>query len=256
MENIVINPADAIEMRCAMKEVRIAVCDDEAPALRKITKRLDACMREAGVSAQIISFTDAKGLLESLVTQSFEAFFLDIDMPEKNGIDLAQELKEKDPDAILVFVSAREEFVFESFRVHPFAFVRKGRLEADLARVTRDLAKLFGKKDSLPVILEDELGHSFSLDPEGVFYLEAMDKYVQIVSTAEKKLVRSSLKKMEGQLAGNGFLRCHKSYLVNVRKIFAIQHDRITLENGEELPLRRGQATELKKEYAAYMGMV
>ena len=234
-----------------MQPLHLALCDDEPLVLG----HLEQALREAfalpsvGQPLEVDSFLVPSNLLHSCATKEYDAFFLDIDMPEKNGIDLAAEIKNLFPEAPIIFISGREEFVFDSFRVHPFAFVRKRMLSQDLQEAARDLTRLYGKE---VLLLEDDLGMRFCVGQDELLYLQAMDKYVLAVAQ-EEKLLRCSLKKMEKQLEGRGFLRCHKSYLVNVKKIAGVRHDHITMVNGSTLPLRRGMATSLKRIVAQYL---
>ena len=232
----------------SLAAITVAALDDEEPALRCVASALRENLSPCCADVTIRAFLSHAELYRALGDTSFDAFFLDIDMPGQNGIDLACDLQKRNKDTPVIFISAKEEYVFESFRVHPFAFVRKHRLASDLALAVRDLVRLLSSRTlSLTLPLRDALGHSYGIDTGKVLYLEALDKYVQVVTETDKTLLRSTLKDMEEQLKGRGFYRCHKSYLVNMEKISAVRHDAITLVTGEALPLRRGQAMELKK---------
>lgn len=234
-----------------MRPFRFAVCDDEPLILGQLKKELELAFSLPGSErgAEVDAFSRVSEFLSSCAKKEYDTFFLDIDMPQKNGIELAGELKAAYPQTPIVFISGREEFVFDSFRVHPFAFVRKRKLREDLADTARDLIRLSGEGQ---LTLEDDLGVRFVVNKEDLLYLEAMDKYV-LVAAGEEKLLRCSLKKLESQLPEKEFLRCHKSFVVHVPKISSVRHDHVTLVNGKVLPLRRGLAMELKKTLADYL---
>ena len=238
-----------------MEPIVIAVCDDELPALEQIQNGITGLFTSYQIKARVSAFTSAEKLKQSMLQIHFSAFFLDIDMPEMNGIELASDIRRLYPDTPLIFISALEEYVFASFRVHPFAFVRKNKLDEDLPNALRDLISLFSRKnEQYPVVLTDELGHHIRTDACDILYVEVKDKYVQIYTPEEKILLRSSLKEMEKQLPENYFFRCHKSYLVNIRKIYSIRFDHIVLTDKTTLPLRRGSAMELKRSLSDYLG--
>ena len=234
--------------------VRIIVCDDEITAVQRVVKELKHFFHNANIETVFFSCTSAFQIFEIMDKQEITVFFLDIDMPERNGIDLAEEIKKKSPEALLIFVSGREEFVFESFRVHPFSFVRKMFLESDLCKVVREIKEVIRERENYRrIIITDETGYEFVTDVNKVLYLEAKDKYVQVFTENGERLIRSSLKEQQKKLEQINFRRCHKSFLVNMRKVYAVRCDRVILVNRKELPLGRGKATELKRELSRYL---
>ena len=234
-----------------MREFRLALCDDEPLILSQLRRELKEVFvfPDSGRQVEVDAYAQPSRLLASLDKTQYDVFFLDIDMPQKNGIELAAEIKERCPDVPIVFISGREEFVFDSFRVHPFAFVRKRMLLEDLKETARDLIRRSGEGQ---LTLEDDLGVRFTVQKEDLLYVEAMDKYV-LVAAGEEKLLRCALKKVEKQLPEGEFLRCHKSFVVHVTKIASVRHDHVTLVNGKALPIRRGLAMELKRSLADYL---
>lgn len=233
-----------------MLHQKIAVCDDEKASLLAIKKAVVKNFAQYGVEVEISIFQSAELLMKSMGTDSYNCCFLDIDMPEINGIDFADEICRKHTNLIIVFVSAKEEYVFQSFRVHPFSFVRKSCFAEDIGQTIKDMAKLLYKQDTQnqSCRIKDSLGyeHIFLLD--SVCYLESEEKYVRVVLINREKLLRCSMKSLEKELESYGLIRCHKSYIVNIKKVYAVKHDHLILLDGKRLPIRRGMVTELKKQ--------
>ena len=237
-----------------MEKLDIAICDDELEALQAIIKEVNKNFGRYKMEILVEGFLSASDLQKKMVDKKYTVYFLDIDMPEMNGIDLAYAIQKKQKEVILIFVSAREEYVFQSFRVHPFSFVRKQNFKEDLEQTVHDIYENFRVREEEQFCeIEDELGHVFYGKLSEILYLEVKDKYVQIVMENGEKLIRSSLKDQEKRLEEYGFIRCHKSFLVNLQKIYAVKHDKVILTDKREIPLKRGQASELKKRICNYL---
>lgn len=237
-----------------MDPIKVLVCDDETAAIKKVTKQLKMLCQIMHMESEFFNCTFANEVLKIVEKQEITVFFLDIDMPDANGIDLAEKILKKCPEAFLIFVSGREEYVFETFRVHPFSFVRKSFLENDLKKVVRELkTKIEEREQHIRITIVDESGYEFKIDADKVLYLEAKDKYVSVVTEQGEKLIRSSLKEQQKKLEPINFRRCHKSFLVNMRKVYAVRCDKVILVNRKELPLGRGKTIELKRELSKYL---
>ena len=91
----------------------IAICDDDEIFLSRLEKQIRAELQQLNVVGEIVSYTDSEKLLETKLHQT-EIFFLDIDMPEVTGMELAAKLEEQNPQAIVIFISNHEEAVFEA----------------------------------------------------------------------------------------------------------------------------------------------
>lgn len=231
---------------------RIAVCDDEKAALIAINHYIENTLRQYGIDFDISSFQSVKAMIKNMEENVYDVCFLDIDMPEMNGIDLAKQIYQKHTHTLIVFISAKEEYVFQSFCVHPFSFVRKAHFKEEMERVIKDIVRiLYEQQQNVRII--DEAGYEYTFLLDSIDYLEAKGKYVDIVLTDSKKMIRCSMKYLEKELEPYGLIRCHKSYIVNLKKIYAVKHDHLVMLDKTELPIRRGMVTELKKRLCSVM---
>ncbi|MCI7813304.1 MAG: response regulator [Lachnospiraceae bacterium] len=119
---------------------QIAVCDDDIYFLDKFTKTLLYAWGEEQVEIQ--TYQDGQTLLEDVERGNrYQVFFLDIQLASENGIDVARKLKIYSSDSVLIYVSAMEECIFQTFQTFPFWFVRKGKLDEDLRQMLPELRK-------------------------------------------------------------------------------------------------------------------
>lgn len=233
--------------------IQIAVCDDEILLLPYLSSAIQNAFREQGFPVELYTFSSARDLLADVTAGAvYTVAFLDIDLPELDGIALAARLTALSPDTVCVYVSAKEDRVFDALLTHPFAFVRKSCFQMDLSAAVRDIAlRLVPPEDKLCPIT-DALGRSYPLNLDRTLYIEAQDKYLAVVQQNGRDLIRYTLSELERDLSDHRFLRTHKSYLVNYRFIHRLGAGQVVLEGGAVLPVSRYRAAEVRRLFVAY----
>lgn len=227
--------------------IRIAVCDDEPHVVRILRDRISALLADQEPETE--TFLSGLGLRDSILAgKRYDVIFLDINLPDVNGIFLARHIRPLIGDSLLIFVSSQEEAVYDSFAASPFRFLRKSRLDAELPQVTRDILHELRKKAPAGILLQSRQAQ-ISVNPLKVMYIESNLKN-QVIHLTDRNLeVNCRLKDLEPQFLPFGFVRPHNSYLVNYRFIASIQKTDLLLDNGEKLPISKHRLTELKKAY-------
>ena len=114
--------------------MKLYLCDDEL----KIREEISEVVSNALPEAEVCCFSDGKSLLKQLNREPCDILLLDIDMPELSGMDVAEQLVKLSQKPLLIFVTNHDELVYESFRYHPFGFVRKQFLDKELDKVLKD----------------------------------------------------------------------------------------------------------------------
>ena len=233
---------------------RFALCDDEFFFAEELKKRIENAAEKRKRCIRVESFTGSKAV-EALLEggQSFDVYFLDIDMPRLDGISLGGRIRELDGDAVIIFVSGKEEMVFDSFRVNPLQFVRKRYLEKDFPIVMEALWRELERREKEQGFMLEVGQVQYRLDVRKVMYIEATGKYLNIYLTDRMYYIRYQISALEEQLQEYGFLRIHKSYLVNIRYIYLIETGHIVLENQQSLPVSRQRFHEVQERFRQYM---
>ena len=95
--------------------INIAICDDEQESLHMIQKELYNAANKLKIEIETYAYNDGKKVLDSIYNENedFDILFLDIDMPDISGLEIARKLRQKNLDIILIFISAHEQYVFE-----------------------------------------------------------------------------------------------------------------------------------------------
>ena len=120
----------------------IAICDDETEQLDIMERFIHENMVQSRFLYQVIRFNVGKDLIEGARKEKISAVFLDIDMPEMTGIEVARELLKENRDIRIFFISNHEEMVFEAIHTRPMRFIRKNNLINEMTE-----AILFLKKE-------------------------------------------------------------------------------------------------------------
>ncbi|MBP3610739.1 MAG: response regulator transcription factor [Lachnospiraceae bacterium] len=227
--------------------MKIYVCDDETKMLEEISSQTANCMEKA----RITCFTSGKELLEQLRREGCDVLLLDIDMPGMNGMEVAEGLAGLEQKPLLVFVTGHDELVYESFQYHPFGFIRKQFLEAELGRVLEDCREeLLREKKHFNF---RTTGGELCLSLTELMFFESEGNYVKVFTMQEEYRFRSTLGAIENSLGGDGFIRVHKGFLVNQRAIRLFGTEQVELINGRSIPLGKIYAESAKQQFMRYL---
>lgn len=234
-----------------MKKIYAAICEDEKPVLKYIYHQLQAAFLSHHHEILFDCYLSGEELLNASSNgKKYQILFLDIEMPGINGIELCRKLRLIHPEALIVFISNREELVFQTFEVRPFAFIRKSHFKEELPVLIRNLEQEWNlNKELIIQIHEQNSTCVYSFNINDIIYIEALAKTCRVVTSDSEQFIRYRLSDFETQLTKYGFLHPHRSYLVNFRYIFCIKKDTLLLDNKTELPLSRRRRLDIQQQF-------
>ncbi|MBO4910073.1 MAG: response regulator transcription factor [Lachnospiraceae bacterium] len=225
--------------------MKIAVCDDET----KILEDIKSVILNLYPGDDVNLFSSGEEFLES--DDNPDVLLLDIDMPGMSGMDVASKLAEKETDTLIVFVTAHDELVYDSFKYHPFAFVRKTYLREELSGVLKDCRFKIDKNNKRYVFKSGSETVSLSLDE--ILYFESFANYLTVKTKTLEYKTRSTISGAQSELEKNDFLRIHKGFLVNLEHVKTVKSDELLLDNDETLPIGKSFSEEARKVILKYM---
>ncbi len=230
------------------ERLRVAVCDDDKAALGIISSSLKDVFAAYGVDAVTSLFSSALELAEVMQKRRYDLLLLDIDMPGLDGISFGRDLREKRDGVDIMFISNREDKVFDSLRVSPVGFIRKGRFLEDMSEVVGSYLKARKERRHQSVVLLKDGDRVYPVPIEKIVYVEGQRKKQLVhVDGREAPIALSrTMGELEEQLTGEGFIRIHKGYLVNYRSIQLVDRGEVVLTTGERLPVSRRKERETK----------
>lgn len=231
--------------------IKIAICDDEKIVLDEICSKVQNAFSEINCTAEIFKTHKPFDLVEHIKNSTTDVLFLDIDMPSLSGMDIAQFLIDSNAEILLVFVTSHDTLVYQSFRYHPFGFIRKSHFDEEIGAVVKSIADELQKRNEHFSFKTNE--GFFKVPFEDIIYFESESNYINLHCTDNQYRFRGTITSLENELKAKGFIRTHKGFLVNQQHIFAIKGDDIELSSKELLPIGRTNRESVKKAILRYM---
>ena len=228
-------------------KMRIAICDDE----KEIRALLSEKIRALYPDAELFLYKSGTELLLSHIRH--DILLLDIQMPDKNGMETAMELRRDDKKTVIIFVTALEDYVFQAFDVNAFHYLVKPFDDAKLARVLENAVSQAASaktKEKIPDLMITAGGKHITVNPGEIIYAEVFDRKI-ILHTAEENIeFYGKMKELEKKL-GDNFYRPHRAYLVNFDYIRKYDSSTIYFENGQALMAKQNYQ-DFVKSYLRY----
>ncbi len=237
---------------------RALIVDDEPPARAELRFML-ARHNRIKVVGEAGGAEEALALAESLM---YDVVFLDVNLPDMDGIEVAGRLAKLAEHPYVVFITAYSEFAVRAFEVSAFDYLVKPVTER---RMDQTVNRLLSTLDATPSAVEqtprqlDRLPVSRGdktvlLDMQEIYYFQAEGDYARVFTNKAGYLVNYSLKALDERLDSRSFFRCHRSYIVNlehVSEIISLPSNLYELRLDDDrrtvLPLSRRQTRELRK---------
>ena len=231
--------------------MRILIVDDERPARDKLRRML---VQEAGITA-IEEARDGVEALEKAASFAPDAIFLDVQMPEVSGLEVAASLPQ--PAPLVVFATAFDEYAVPAFDANAIDYLLKpfdaARLQRAMQRLRERLALRAAQMDrppgatGLPLqhLLVTERGGTRVVPVADIQWLETADNYVVLHTPQGAPLLRQTLTDLLASL-GSEFVRCHRRAAVRLSLVDKIDaQSQLVLRSGALVPLGRNFKAEI-----------
>lgn len=219
--------------------IKCIAIDDEPHALRQLAEYIEA-----------VPYLSLEGIFESafdacnfLYNNAIDLIFVDINMPDINGIDFVKSLSK---NVKIVFITAHSEFAYEGFQLDAADYLLKPISFTDFLKSANKVnERYFQQNSSLPEIHQNR-DYLFikseyrviRINFKDIKYIESKREYVKIfLEGSEPITTLMSIKKLEETLPDNMFMRVHRSFIVNLDKITVVERNRIVFDNKVYIPI-------------------
>ena len=231
--------------------LRIAVVDDEQEQRVLLENCLHRYEQENSQHFDISLFADAQKFLRQDPGE-FDIVLLDIQMPGLDGMTVAHQLRQRNRQLVLIFITNMAQFAIKGYAVDALDYVLKPvpyfAFSQQIQKAVNRLQKR--RKTFLTVPLEGGLRR---IDVAGIYYLESEGHRVRFYTETGDLATPGTLKAFEEKLAGKPFVRCNSGYLINLAQVMGVQQN--TVQVGPyELQISRPRKKAFLEALADYIG--
>lgn len=201
----------------------------------------------------IISYTDGLDLLKDYKQKGFcDILVLDMRMETMGGIEVAKHIRQLDDEVPILIVTATVDYAVEGYKVGAFRYIVKPVESGDFLSAVEELLDRQQKKQA-SIFSFPSINGTTKLMTDHIYYLESDLRTIRVVAKEGTFTFTGTISSLEEQLRPDGFIRIHKSFLVNVSHIYNIFKDSVTMDNKEVLPMSKHKRREVNQEFLSYM---
>ncbi len=234
--------------------MKICYCEDEPAQANYLKEKINQWAKVRNVKCEVDVFLSAEELLFERAVFPYDLMLFDISMKKMNGMELAKNIREKDKEVKIVFLTSDKSFVFDGYEVNALRYLMKPIDQKKLYDLLDYIEEISKKETVSYIILKADL-ENIRLAVDDVMYIEAEGHYVNIYQRD-----RSCLRVKEGfqqilqkfKEGGGSFIACHRSYAVNLHNVNMISRTECKVGKEFILPVSRGLYMELNKAFIEY----
>ena len=213
-----------------MDSIRVVIADDNE-GMRLIEAKLIALAEGFDLAGEA---ADGEALLREVAEKHPQVVFLDVDMPGLSGVECARRIRETDPDTVLIFATAHENYMGDAFEVYAFDYLIKpfrtervletlrrvrARFQEEAAVARRPAALNAGGR----LTIRHRDGVAF-VPMDEILLVQREDRQTVLICTGKRRFVTGdNMSEVEARLDPAVFCRCHKSYIINLNHIAAVE---------------------------------
>lgn len=234
--------------------MRVAVCDDDEREIEHLSELITEYRSSRGMSLECDFFHNSIDFLCDMKDGEYDLVLLDVVMPGLNGIKAAQELRERDGNVKLIFISSSPEFAVESYRVDAYHYLLKPIDANVLFPLLDKVGKELSAQGDRGFVLKNREG-VVRLSFAEIEFVEVINKKVSFhLSDGVIREVTAALADIEGELlTRQEFIKTHRSYIVNLSCVQAIGVNCAMTKSGHGVPISRQRRNQVQNAYMDFL---
>jgi DNA-binding LytR/AlgR family response regulator len=237
-------------------QMRIAMCEDDTIELEKCRKAVEEFIipNQAEQIITVDTFTNGNDLLDYIAKHGgFDLLILDIIMPSMNGIELATGIRQTNKDCKIIFLTSSPEFAVNSYKVNAFYYQLKPFSSAEFKSLLSKALDEMGE-EKLNSILVKEKGKFTRIQIHTIQYVESM-KHIILFHLRNNVVIScyGTLNEFNDiLLSDKRFIKCHKSFIINMNYVTSISNKDFMLDNKILIPIPKQVYQQVKNAYFEY----
>lgn len=240
--------------------IQVAICEDQ----KEEVERLCAILKESFERyCEISIFFSAHGILKASKKQHFDIYILKVNMPEVLGIDIARMIRQNNDECIIIFLADTEDYAIYAYEVYAFQYllnpVPTSYFVEVMKRAVDQIQRCVLSNNQLetPILVKSK-GELVTVQREEIEYVEYASHHIVFYLKGQRVVTSSTIRESFNEYI-NAYLnlpflmRCHASFLINMRAIEKINNMQIVLKNGACVPLSRKYYSLVKEAYLSFI---
>lgn len=239
-----------------MYAIKIALYDDQEQYIDMLMKHVERYGNEVDTEFNITVYNSGRKLIDDIKTDSkmYDIVFLDVEMPEINGLKIAEAIRQMSEDIVLCFVTGHEQYAREAYQVEALGYIVKPVAYNELKKLLRRAVIMVkyehdNRKSGKNYIEVPVSGDKRIIDARTIRYIEK-NKNQSILHFSDSEIIcYESLKKMYSRLDNELFVYSHQGYIVNFNEIKEVKENVICLGRNVEVPVSRRRYKEVRDRH-------
>lgn len=234
--------------------MRAAVVEDDIAYREILCGYIEKYSVEYETPIQAEAFSDGRDIVERYEGgPGFDIIFLDIEMKYLDGMDAARQIRKKDQDAVIVYITNMAQYAVRGYEVEALDFIVKP-VEYDIfvSKMKKAQKTIMARKDQF-IIIHNKFEIRKLLMKE-IVYVEVRNHSLMYHTIKETYTCSGNLKQAEREIASTAFSRCNSCYLVHMYHVTKVAKDHIVVSNGDVLSISRPRRKQFMKEMTDYFG--
>lgn len=234
--------------------MKIAVCEDQVTQSDLLNIQIKNWAKEKDINISIDNFATAESFLFQWSDYNkYDVIFLDIKMAKISGIELSNIIREKNKDVDIVFVTGFFKYALHGYRVGALQYLIKPIKISDLYLCLNKVQDRINDKSEVSILIIETTKKIIKLKCNEIHYCIMFSPYIDIHTSSGKITLRKKISEIEELLPSEYFVRCHRSYIVNLKYIKLILKNHVLLEGDIEIPISRGKYKEINDAFINYI---
>lgn len=226
--------------------IKIAVCDDEKKDRERLQIFIQEYIKESEEKYSLQLFESGEELLNSGYIP--DILFLDIIMNEKDGIQVGAELKKRNSDINIIYITNFNEKMAVAFnRIHSFGYLIKPVVKEELFRMMSDAVIQVNRNINMVTFLSND-NTIINLKVMDIYYFEYCNRRVKIFTTDDTYICKKKINNIAEKMKRYGFSMSHQSFVVNLYYVEKISNQMLIMKNGAKVYLAQKRASAFRKQ--------
>lgn len=229
----------------------IGIVDDNQNDQLHLQNILQTYLKEKKIDIDIVCFDNGQDFLNNYIKHQYILVFMDIYMDDLNGIDVVKNIRENDPDLLVVFLTTSKEHIFEAASLHIFDYIQKPYQQDRIYHILKELEKYIPHFHNS---IEFDCGKQHvCLLLSDIMYIYANNNFTVFKMKEHEEKYRIPFSKIIDMINDERFIFCIRGIMINIDYILKQEKDYFVMNDNKKVYIRRNAKKDIIKTYENYL---